>query len=169
MLLSDFRYSRQWWTLMMEAVYVYETSVYLYDATWHNIPEGYNLQTRRRENLKSHLENLYGETTLRCIRRFEAHRPDDGSTINYVTSLHSYEVIRLNSPQGLPTTCFCACVGWYAHSVIFNPLKPTGNYVYQLSGNYITSYLNSLYNAVVWIYGFCTVLTLNSYYFHTQH
>jgi hypothetical protein len=31
-------------------------------------------RTRRRENLNSHIVNLYGEATLRCIRRFESLR-----------------------------------------------------------------------------------------------
>jgi hypothetical protein len=40
--------------LMMEAVRTSETSVY-YDTTRRNIPEGYHLCIRRRENLKPHI------------------------------------------------------------------------------------------------------------------
>jgi hypothetical protein len=39
--------------LMIEAVRTSETSVYS-ETTWRYIPEGSNLHTRRRENLKSH-------------------------------------------------------------------------------------------------------------------
>jgi hypothetical protein len=40
--------------LMMEAVCTSETSVNLYEATRHSIPEGCHIHIRRRENLKSH-------------------------------------------------------------------------------------------------------------------
>jgi hypothetical protein len=40
---------------MMEAVRTSETSVY-YDTTQRNIPEDSNLQTRRCEKLKSHMD-----------------------------------------------------------------------------------------------------------------
>jgi hypothetical protein len=58
------------------------------------IPEDKSeLHTRRRENLKSHIVNLYGEATLRCIRRFEslialmmeAARTSETSVDNYFT------------------------------------------------------------------------------------
>jgi len=39
---------------MMEAVRTSETSVYYNETTRRYIPEGSNLHTRRRENLKSH-------------------------------------------------------------------------------------------------------------------
>jgi hypothetical protein len=39
--------------LMMEAVRTSETPVYSNETTLRYIPQGYNLQTRRRENLKS--------------------------------------------------------------------------------------------------------------------
>jgi hypothetical protein len=35
-----------------------ETSVYSNETTWRCIPEGYNLYTRRRENLKSRKESM---------------------------------------------------------------------------------------------------------------
>jgi hypothetical protein len=38
----------------MEAVHISETSVYSNETTRRYIPEGANLHTRRRENLKSH-------------------------------------------------------------------------------------------------------------------
>jgi len=45
-------------------------------GTRQYIPEDNSeLHTRRRENLKSHIVNLYGEATLRCIRRFESTHP----------------------------------------------------------------------------------------------
>jgi hypothetical protein len=45
--------------LKMEAVRLSETSIY-FETTWRNIPEGCNLHTRRRENLKYH--NIYLST-----------------------------------------------------------------------------------------------------------
>jgi hypothetical protein len=43
----------------MEAVRTYETSVYYNETTRRNIPEGYHLHARRRENLNSHFICLY--------------------------------------------------------------------------------------------------------------
>jgi hypothetical protein len=43
---------------MMEAASTSETSVNFYQTTRRNIPEDSHLQNRRRENLKSHLEEL---------------------------------------------------------------------------------------------------------------
>jgi hypothetical protein len=40
--------------LMMEALRIYETSVYYNETTRREISEGYPLHTRRRENLISH-------------------------------------------------------------------------------------------------------------------
>jgi hypothetical protein len=40
--------------LMMEAASTSETSVNFYKSTWRNNPEDSHLNTRRRENLKSH-------------------------------------------------------------------------------------------------------------------
>jgi hypothetical protein len=42
----------------MEAVHTSETSVYSNDTKMRYIPEGSNLQTRPRDNLKSHLKTL---------------------------------------------------------------------------------------------------------------
>jgi hypothetical protein len=46
--------------------------------------EDYKLHTRRRENLKSHIVNSYGEAILRCVGLFESFRitfrPDDGGS-----------------------------------------------------------------------------------------
>jgi hypothetical protein len=64
-------------SLMMEAVRTSETSVDNY-FTRQYIPEDNSDHTRRRENLKSHIVNLYGEATLRCIRRSLI--PDDGGS-----------------------------------------------------------------------------------------
>jgi hypothetical protein len=41
------------WSII-EAVSTSETSVYQYETTWHNNPEGCHLHTHRRENQKSH-------------------------------------------------------------------------------------------------------------------
>jgi hypothetical protein len=41
--------------LMVEALNTSETSVNFYETTQCNIPEGYHLHTRRRENLKFYL------------------------------------------------------------------------------------------------------------------
>jgi hypothetical protein len=41
--------------LMMEAVITSETSIIFYETTRRNIPEDGHLDTRRRENRKSHL------------------------------------------------------------------------------------------------------------------
>jgi hypothetical protein len=43
-------------TLMKDAVHTSETSVYFSETTRRYIPEGYDLHTRRRENLKYHLK-----------------------------------------------------------------------------------------------------------------
>jgi hypothetical protein len=43
-------------TLMMEAVSISETSVHFYQTTRRNIPADSHLRTRRRENLKSHID-----------------------------------------------------------------------------------------------------------------
>jgi hypothetical protein len=40
--------------LMMEAVSASETSIFYNDTTRRNIPEGSNVYTRRRDNMKSH-------------------------------------------------------------------------------------------------------------------
>jgi hypothetical protein len=40
-------------TLMMEVVRTSATAVTFYETTRRNIPAGYHLHTRRRENLKS--------------------------------------------------------------------------------------------------------------------
>jgi hypothetical protein len=44
--------------LMMDAVNTSETSVDFYETTRHNIPEGYHLHIRRRENVKSNFRNI---------------------------------------------------------------------------------------------------------------
>jgi len=58
---------------MMEAVRTSETSVDNHFTRQYNPEDSSEHHTRRRENLKSHIVNLYGEATLRCIRRFESH------------------------------------------------------------------------------------------------
>jgi hypothetical protein len=55
----------------MEAGSTSETSVNCYQSTRRNDPEDSHLHTRRHENLKSHLVNLYGEATLCYVRRFD--------------------------------------------------------------------------------------------------
>jgi hypothetical protein len=72
--LSSGIYCRVKLSLMMEAVRTSETSVDN-NFTRQYIPEDNSEHhTRRRENLKSPIVNLYGEVTLRCIRRFESLR-----------------------------------------------------------------------------------------------
>jgi hypothetical protein len=44
---------------MIKALHTSETSVYSNEATWHYIPEGYNLHNHRRENLKTHCMSSY--------------------------------------------------------------------------------------------------------------
>jgi hypothetical protein len=60
-------------SLMMEAVRTSETSVDNHFTWQYNPEDNSEHHTRSRENLKSHIVNLYGEATLRCIRRFESH------------------------------------------------------------------------------------------------
>jgi hypothetical protein len=62
----------------MEAVRTSEMSGKIYLTTRHYIPEDYK-HTRRRENLISHIVNVYEEATLRCIQR--CHRHDDGGSM----------------------------------------------------------------------------------------
>jgi hypothetical protein len=57
---------------MMEAVRTYETSVDKHFTRQYNPEDSSEHHTRRRENLKSYIVKLYGEATLRCIRRFES-------------------------------------------------------------------------------------------------
>jgi hypothetical protein len=42
-----------------DAIHISETSVSFYDITWHYIPEGCRLHTRRREISKSHKDLYY--------------------------------------------------------------------------------------------------------------
>jgi uncharacterized protein YfbU (UPF0304 family) len=44
--------------MMVKAVHTSETSVYFKETIWHYIPEGYHLHTRRRENMKSHTQQI---------------------------------------------------------------------------------------------------------------
>jgi hypothetical protein len=46
--------------LMMEAVSISEMSINFYQTTLCNIPEYSHFHTRRRENLKSQLQRLFG-------------------------------------------------------------------------------------------------------------
>jgi hypothetical protein len=50
--------------LMMDAVRTSKTSVNFNVTTRHYIPEDFNLHTRRRENLKSHISMLIISTFL---------------------------------------------------------------------------------------------------------
>jgi hypothetical protein len=45
--------------LMMEAISTSETSADFYQTTRHNIPDDSNLYSSRRENLKSHQNQLF--------------------------------------------------------------------------------------------------------------
>jgi hypothetical protein len=57
---------------MMEAKSISETSVKFYQTTWHNIPEDGHINTRRRENLKSHLSKNCS-TILVSLRVYRSH------------------------------------------------------------------------------------------------
>jgi uncharacterized protein (DUF427 family) len=70
----DNHYTRQYIpedSLIMEAVRTSETSVNFKVTTRRYIPEDSKLHIRRRQNVKSHVVNLYGETALLCFRPFE--------------------------------------------------------------------------------------------------
>jgi hypothetical protein len=58
--------------LIVEAACTSETSVYWVrysnKTTRRYIPEGYNLHTRRRENLKSHAETIYLATWFKSVK-----------------------------------------------------------------------------------------------------
>jgi hypothetical protein len=54
--------------LMMDGTSTSETSVNFYLTTRRYNPEDSHLHTRRRENLKSHLVNLYGAFCLATCR-----------------------------------------------------------------------------------------------------
>jgi hypothetical protein len=74
----------------MEAARTSETSADNYFTRQYIPEDNSELHTRRRENLKSHIVNLYGEATLRCIRLFEslmmeAARTSETSADNYFT------------------------------------------------------------------------------------
>jgi hypothetical protein len=45
--------------LIMEAVNISQTFVGLYQTTWRNVPQDNNVNTRRRDNLKSHSPVLF--------------------------------------------------------------------------------------------------------------
>jgi hypothetical protein len=60
--------------LMMEAVSISETSVNFNVTTWRHIPEESKHHTRRRENPKSHTENLYLKKNLMERSRREVDR-----------------------------------------------------------------------------------------------
>jgi hypothetical protein len=78
----------------MEAVNS-ETSINIYQTTRRNIPEDSHLFIRRRENLKSHLMNLYGVATQQYVRRFETiHRSDEGGSKLSETSVCIYQSTR---------------------------------------------------------------------------
>jgi hypothetical protein len=59
---------------MKEAVNTSETSVNFYQSKWRNIPEGSDLHTRRREYLRSQVNNSieqirYSEADSRSVRQ----------------------------------------------------------------------------------------------------
>jgi hypothetical protein len=94
--------------VMMEAVCTSETSVNFHHSTRCNNPEDSHLHTRRRENVKSHLVNLYGEATLRYVRRFEALQTKKAKPLIALmmeaastseTSVNFYWAARRNNPK----------------------------------------------------------------------
>jgi hypothetical protein len=65
---------------MMKAASTYETSVNFYQTTWRNNSEDSHLHTRRCENLKSHLVNLYGGGGgIYCTLHSDTRPDDEGS------------------------------------------------------------------------------------------
>jgi hypothetical protein len=51
---------------VMTAVRTSETLVYSSETTWRYVPEGY-LNTRRRENLKTHAMTLVSTKAVNCL------------------------------------------------------------------------------------------------------
>jgi hypothetical protein len=51
---SLFDADRRFITLLVEAVCISETSIYINEATWRYVPEGFYVYIGRHENLKSH-------------------------------------------------------------------------------------------------------------------
>jgi hypothetical protein len=72
-----------------------ETSVDNHFTRQYNPEDSSEHHTRRRENLKSHIVNLYGEATLRCIRysslMMEAVRTSETSVDNHFTRQYNPE------------------------------------------------------------------------------
>jgi hypothetical protein len=56
---QSFRRAEAMITMMMEAASTSETSVNFYQTTRRNNPEERRIHTRRRKNLKSHLQDLF--------------------------------------------------------------------------------------------------------------
>jgi hypothetical protein len=67
----------------------------MYITRQYNPEDSSEHHTRRRENLKSHIVNLYGEATLRSIRRLslmmEAVRTSETSVDNHFTRQYNPE------------------------------------------------------------------------------
>jgi hypothetical protein len=86
---------------MTEAASISETSVNFHQTTRRNNPEDSHLRTRRRENLKSHLVNLYEETTFATFGNSKplliALMMEAASTSE--TSVNFYKTIRRNNPE----------------------------------------------------------------------
>jgi hypothetical protein len=70
---------------MMETTSISETSVNFYQTTRRNNPEDSHLHSRRRENLKSHLQNSFAADAENVHHLLEDKQPP---TRNFVTSRH---------------------------------------------------------------------------------
>jgi hypothetical protein len=66
-------------------------------TTRRNNPEDSHLHTRRRENLKSHLVNIYGEVTVRYVRTLIALMMEAENTSE--TSVKFHQTTRFNNPE----------------------------------------------------------------------
>jgi hypothetical protein len=82
-----------------------ETSMYLKQTTRRHIPEGYYLNTRRRENLKSQETKVYSTDTIttRLIRAKDNSVSEFFSGISFVVSLQKRDQ---DSPVSSPISHF---------------------------------------------------------------
>jgi hypothetical protein len=57
---------------VIKAISYSETSVNIYEATWHSIPEDSNVSPRRCESLKSHFQHhVWAHFLVNCEPQFE--------------------------------------------------------------------------------------------------
>jgi hypothetical protein len=68
--------------MMMEAAHTSHTSVYFNDTTWRYVPEGSDLHTRRRENMKSHPQCVFAIQARPVSSNFSSLQPRTFQTSN---------------------------------------------------------------------------------------